>query len=29
VNARRSFLKGKKGYYEFEILARDNGRFSW
>lgn len=29
VNARRNFLKGKKGYYEFEILARDNGRFSW
>jgi hypothetical protein len=29
VNDRRNFLKGKKGYYEFEILARDNGRFSW
>ena len=29
VNTRRDFLKGKKGYYEYEILALDNGVFSW
>ena len=22
-------LKGKKGYYEYVIWAKDNGRFSW
>jgi hypothetical protein len=26
---RTSVVKGNKGYYEYVILAKDNGRFSW
>ena len=26
---RASTIKGNKGYYEYEIRAKDNGRFSW
>jgi hypothetical protein len=29
VKARTDALKGKKGYYEYLIWARDNGRISW
>ena len=29
VSARRNFVKGNKGYYEYEIKAKDNGVFSW
>jgi hypothetical protein len=29
VGGRRDFVKGQKGYYEYEIQAVDNGRFGW
>lgn len=29
VKNRTDALKGSKGYYEYEIWAKDNGRFSW
>jgi hypothetical protein len=29
VSGRTSFVKGQKGYYQYEIQALDNGKFSW